>query len=258
MTAQRGDYNETLPQTFLQPLWQESADKKHRLGTRRVLDDGREFVYCQAGTTALEAAKLCASAITVNAEDTLTVNTTAGGKSVTITEAGQAGGITANQFQDGFLVADAGTGIGEIFKIASHAAIANAGTGNIELYDAFDTALTTGTNVTLYTNPYKAVVVANVAATIKPVCVPQRPVAANYYFWGQVKGLGSLILDVNSAAGAELDEKTILISTNHDGLGMPVASPAAGTNYHGHHEVGDLIRAADHTDNEAALVYLAL
>lgn len=260
MTATRGDYSENEAQVFLQPLWQSSATKKHRLGTMRRLDDGREFVYAQAGAANLAAGKWCQSVVVTNAEDTVTVAHAVGTKAVTITEAGQAGGITLNQFEDGWLIVDAGAGIGEMYKIKGNPAIANAATGTIQLYDGLATLwVITTTNVHLHTNPYKAVIIGNAGLTVKPVCVPQRIVPANYYFWGQTKGWASMVIDQNSVAGgAEIDEKLLVPSPNDDGLGHVLGSPTNASLLVWGHKLGEWPLAVDMTDAEGQLVYLRL
>lgn len=251
VTTLIGDYIEQPATMFQQGLFQESSTKKHKLGTFRWLDDGRKFVYCKAGAVALDPAKLVTYITTATKEGPVAVAATQYSRQVTITAAG----VSANDFEDGWLVVAAGTGIGEAYKIRSNTAT-SGGTITVNLYDAIATAWsTTDTYVALYPSPYNAVVVNPTDAQQKPVAVPWRSITAEYYFWGQVSGKGPLKMDVNAAAGQELDEKQILASTNHAGQGMLTTTPA---NADMKHIVGYVIEEADITDNYVALVELTL
>jgi len=256
MGAQIGNYQEGPHTMFNLSLFEETTVKPHRLGTVRPLDDGRVFVLCKNGTVALAAGKLVTFITTQTNEQTVVTAAAAGDKTVYITAAG----ITANLWEDGTLIVTAGTGIGESYKIKGNKATVS-GVVEVLLYDAIATAWsTTDTDISVWPNPYNAVVVNPTDAQQMPVGCPQRIVTAStsstsYYFWAQVKGWGSLIIDTaGNTPGAELDEKKILASTNHAGYGMVVDAPGAGTNYFGHYEVGYLVQEEDLRDNEATLV----
>ena len=120
MPATHGDYAESPHTMFNQALHSESATKKHNFGTRRILDDGREFVYCGAGAVDLTAGLACTYITTGVNEQTVTVAHAAGTKAVTVTCAG----ATLNLYAEGYLVVTAGTGIGESYKIKGNSAAA--------------------------------------------------------------------------------------------------------------------------------------
>ena len=258
MTATVGNYQESPNQLFTQGLYQESAAKKHRLGTLRQLDDGRMFVYCKAGGTALGAGLLNTYLGAGTNEQTVTVAHAKGTKIVTVTEAG----CTLNLYQDGYLVVTAGAGIGEMYKIRGNSPAGDPSGDLVQfhLYDGLRTAWSASTtDVTVYESPYAGQVVNPTDAQQFPIGVATFPVTALYYFWAQVRGFAALQLDVPSAACLELDEKLIKASLNHAGFGFVVDGPDATKILAGYRpNVGYIVGEADHTDNEAALVYLTL
>lgn len=245
---------------YLQPLYGESASQKERLGTIRELEDGQVFAYCKNGAVALAAGAVCASVITSGMnEQTVTVAHAIGTKQVTITDSGS--GTSANAYKDGTLVVTAGTGIGQSYKIAGNEAAAASATFTVQLQEGLATAWSTSdTDVTLYKNKYNGVVVNPTDGQQLPVCVPQRIVTANYYFWGQILGDGAMLIDANAeSVGLELDEKLIRPSLNHAGYGFIDGAPDATAILAGYrHTLGYIIDEADITDNEAVLVNIRI
>lgn len=262
MTATVGSWQEGPAQLFVQGLYDESATKKQRLGTVRVLDDGRRFVYCSA-TAAAIAAGVCLSkaqavqACTIAAADAL-INL-AGVKTITLTLTGTP---TAGLYEDGFMVLTAGTGIGQIYKIRGNTAddIPASGRCTFHLYEPLATAhLAADTTISIYQNPYSNLLinpaVADGAATTQETIMGTtiRAVTASYYFWAQTWGPGPLTLDIDAAAGAEANEMWI-VSGSTAGRGRVVEDTAiAGTQIIGHTFI-----SADATDANAALVFLQI
>lgn len=257
-----GTYQEAPNTIFNQGLFEESATQKQKLGTKRVLDDGREYVYCQA-TAANIAAGLCVSKAvapqdcTVAAADAALAVAGAREFSLTLT-----GTPTLNLYRDGWMVITAGTGIGEMYKIKGNTADDNPATGRftIQLYDPLkQTLVAASSTVALYANPYDGVLinpaVANAAATTqeKVLAVTTRAITASYYFWGQTKGMAALVLDVDAAAGAEANEMWVIQGTT-TGRGLVLAD----TMTPGMQILGNTLETADLTDAEANLVDLCI
>lgn len=251
------------PQTmYAQGLFDESADQKHALGTVRWTDDGRKFVYCQA-TAAAIAAGLCVSkavavqACTIAAADAA-INLI-GARTVTLT---LTGAPTANLYRDGTLILTAGTGLGESYKIKGNTAddVPASGRCTFYLYDKLATThVAASTTVDVIANPYDGVLinpaVANAAATTqeKVLGITTRSITASYYFWAQVRGLASMMLDVDAASGAEANEMAIIQGTT-EGRGLTLAD----THTPGMQILGYLMVTADADDAEAALVDLCI
>lgn len=263
MTATGGNYTEGLAQTYVQGLYDESATKKHRLGTIRVLDDGRRFVYCSATAAAIAAGVAISKAQAVQACTIAAADAAinlAGARTITLTLTGTP---TAGLYEDGYLVITSGTGIGEVYRIKSNTAddIPASGRCTFYLYDKLKTThVAASTTISVYQNPYGSLLinpaVANEAATTQETVmgVTVRPVTASYYFWAQTWGLSGLTLDIDAAAGAEANEMNIVPGSTA-GRGRIVEDTAyAG----GVQILGTSMISADHTDAQSALVFLKI
>lgn len=252
MTATRGKYMQFPPTILNQQLLEESSTKKHRLGTHVMLEDGRVFAYAKMGAAAVSPAHLLTVISTPTHEDTVTVAHAIGTYDVTVTGAG----VTANQFEDGYLVVTEGTGIGEMYKIHSNSAADGSNLVTVKLYDPIQTAwVAANTDVDLYVNPFNGLVVNPADGQQKPVGVSPMSFTASYYGWVCVHGFCALKLDVASAAGLELDEKLIQPSTNHAGQGMLTTTPA---NSDMKHICGFVVKEQDVADDTATLVFIDL
>ncbi len=247
-----GSYVEQSPKFLSQGLYEVSATKKYPLGTRWKLADGREFAYCKAGAVALEAGLLGTVITTPVHEDTVTVAHPAGTKVVTITAAS----VTANQFEDGYLIVTEGTGIGEMYKIRSNTATDANGLIRVTLYDGLVTAWNTSdTDVDLYPNPYNGIIVNPTDSQQKPVVVTPINVPANYYYWGLVNGFGALKMAVGAGVGLELDEKYVMGSTTQAGCGMVTGTPSDADQKH---IIGEIIKEEDIANGTCTLVRFIL
>jgi len=125
------------------------------VGAKFKSADGRGFALIQNGGTALVAGNLIQGPVTVGANHTgLTLSTAAiGAKTISVTMGGTL--CTANQYQGGFLVVSAGTGIGQTLRIASHPAGTSAAVVVFTLEDPLSVAtLTSDSKGSLTLNPY--------------------------------------------------------------------------------------------------------
>ncbi len=135
------------------------------VGQKFDTSDGREFVLIQNGAVAVAAASAMQSPAEVTAFEKLamTVPTaypaTAGTYQVYVTNG--ATKLNVNQFAQGYLIVAAGTGIGQMLKIASHtAAVATTGKITVTLEDPIQTTLDATSVVSLIANPYIGSVIA--------------------------------------------------------------------------------------------------
>ncbi len=257
-----GNYQEGPPQLFAQGLFEESATQKQRLGTVRVLDDGRRYVYCQA-TDASIAAGICVSKAvspqdcTVAAADA--AQNVAGAKKIYLTLTGTP---TLNQYRDGWLVYTAGTGIGEMCKIRGNTADDDPASGRCTfyLYDALGTTMVAAnTTVSVHANPHDGVLINPAVADgdtttgERILGVTLRTITASYYFWAQTWGVASVVLDVDAAAGAEADERVLVPGTTAGRLQVSAAGAENDQQIYGHP-----LETADLSDGEANLVMLMI
>ena len=257
-----GDYQEGRITMFNQGLYEQSATAKHRLGTRRELDDGRIFRY--AGFTAADiAAGLLVSKAAAPVDATVAAAdaalAVAGAREISITIAG----ATANQYTDGFLAVKASTNIGAMYKVRGNGATNGIATGraSFSLYDKIHTTwVASGTTVAAWECPYKSLLinpaVANEAATTQELVMGMttRAVTASYYAWIQTHGLANLVLDVAAAAGAEANEMLVSPGGVTEGRGGITADTALN----GVQIIGYTVEQADLTDAEGNLVFLLI
>lgn len=190
-------------------------------GARFVTADGREFVLVQNAGVALASGNLIQGPVTIGANHTnLATSTVAiGSATVTVTLGGTA--ITANQYQNGYVTFNAGTGIGQTLRIASHPAqTSTSGTVVLTLGDPVQVAtLSSDTKSTLMLNPYgsqngvdvrtSGVVVCPTSLTGPIIGVTNLPIAASTstvptYGFIQTKGVVGCLNDATTAIGLDL------------------------------------------------------
>lgn len=152
-------------------------------GQKFDTSDGRVLTFVQNGTVALATGKVMASPAEVTAFEKLSITVptatpaTAGTNQILVTNGATV--LNANQFGQGYLVTASGTGLGQTFKIASHAAAAANATFLVTLEDAIITTLDATTKVSLVANPYIGIIVKPTSATGVPVGVSIYPIAAS-------------------------------------------------------------------------------
>ena len=157
------------------------------MGQKFDSSDGREFVLIQNGAAALTPAKVVQSCPEVTAFQKLamTVPTaypaTAGTYQVYVTNGSTK--LNVNQFAQGYFIVAAGTGIGQMLKIASHtAAVATSGKIVVTLEDPIQTTLDATSVVSLLPNPYIGSVVAVASGSTQtgsPIGVTLYAIAAS-------------------------------------------------------------------------------
>ena len=144
------------------------------VGQKFDTSDGRELALVQNGAVALVAGVLVQSEAEVTAHQKLamTVPTaypaTAGLFQILVTNGSTV--LNVNKFAGGYAIVAAGVGIGQIFKIATHQAAANAATFVVTLEDPIQTTLDATSKITLLQNPYANIVITP-ATTATAGCV---------------------------------------------------------------------------------------
>ena len=206
-------------------IWGDYGDEKatgttqlHALSTRMVLPDGRIFYYGQTDG-AQTAGAICQSAVGVaNHDMDLAVNTASvGDKSLSVTLGGTA--ATEDQYKDGYVYVNDGTGEGNIYKIRQHDAINSSAAGTINLYDG-DTiavAFEDATIVGLAKNPYKDFVVYPTTPTGHAVGVAATDFDDDDFGWLQTWGPAAVLCDVAFVIGNH-----VRVSDNTAGSGEPL------------------------------------
>lgn len=152
------------------------------VGQKFDTSDGRELTLISNGATALTSGVLAqGSPIVANHQNlavaVTTVPATAGTFQVSVTLG--ATKLTNNQYQGGFAIVNAGTGIGQTLRISTNPGAASSAAGVvITLEDAIQVTLDATSKVSLHANPYQDCVINPTTSTNRAVGVTLGPIAA--------------------------------------------------------------------------------
>ena len=219
-----------------QGLNQVSATKKECLGALRETYDGRRFRYAKAGGTHVIGGSTQAAAATsahiaqiqssgaVNAAGSINVSVYVG-----------AAAVTANYYDDGYLVMHRGAAgtAGLYYPIASHeASAAGSEIITVTLKEPLVAATLLTDYFSLFCNPWSGIVTGTDVA----VCATGQAMAAatsGQYFWVQTGGFSVQLGGDTAAVGTLLttgtdDGKTLTYATNTAG-NSPVLGHIYGT-----------------------------
>ncbi len=210
----------------VQSVYEESEFAKAEVGDILPLGD-RAFVYCRNGSLGISLAYMTSALAVVG--NHIEIAQTAyglakGAVDVEVLVAGTA--VTQDQYKDGYLIVNEGTGLGQIYRIKSHDTSAGGAAFDVTLFDDIITAVPAASDISLLANPFRDVVVFPVTEVGPATGVPLIDVTAEYYFWAQIKGLAGMIVDSGD---------NIVVGNN---VGVPgtyndpgaVGVPTAGTN----------------------------
>lgn len=191
------------------------------VGQRFNSGDYREFVLVQNGAVALVAGNLIQGPASIGANHTglaVVSNAAIGATSISVTAGGTL--ITANQYQGGFAVISAGTGLGQTLRIQSNSSATSSGTCVLTLEDPLSVAITSATSkVSLTLNPYGSqygtalgthgVIISPTTATGPSIGVTLYPIPATTtsvlsYGFIQCRGAVACLNDSNTAIGLDV------------------------------------------------------
>lgn len=196
-----------------QSIYKESLTPTAKLGTRLQLGC-RVFYYAKAGE-GLTAAKMVAFTADKDLEETVTVAHPIGATELTITAASE---ITVDQYVEGMLIVDQGTGAGDQYIIKKNAAIASSATGLVTIYEpGLMTAwVAANTDVALWTNPFYGVTQV-AAATASGAGIPLIDItSSSYYFWLQTYGPAGVLIETAASSGTADGEQAMTIDASGD------------------------------------------
>lgn len=193
------------------------------VGSRWETSDGREYVLVQNAGTALVAGNLIQGPPQIANHQNLTTTaftaaTTSALATVTVTLGATL--ASTNQYQLGYAIVNAGTGIGQTLKISSHPSAAQSGSLKITLEDNPVVALDTTSKICLRLNPYgtqngtdfrtSGVVICPTTLTGQVIGVTNYAIgattAAGAITYGliQTRGLTSCLNDATTAIGLDV------------------------------------------------------
>ena len=210
------------------------AVPSHQLGSIGVTADGRKFRYAEVGGSDLVAGNLLQSAAEATDSQNLAVAAAAIGDTTVTTTTTLT--VTANEFENGYLVVTITPGLGHVYRIKSHPA-ATAATLVVTLYDPIEIALTTGSRIDLVHNPFANVIQWPATETGTPVGVAFIAAVTNTFTWIQTGGVacvlsegvtavGAAVRASTGTAGAVIDDATIAQAE----VGTAVTGIASGEN----------------------------
>lgn len=143
-------------------------------GVRFNTNDGRQVVIVRNGSTEVAVATIGSGLLVQGPAEVTAFNhlamtvptvtpATAGTYQILVTNGATV--LNANEFANGYLLTDTGTGIGQTLQIASHQPAAASGTFLVTLQDPIQVTLDATTFVTLVRNKHIGVVVGAAALT---------------------------------------------------------------------------------------------
>ena len=152
--------------------------------------------------------------------------------------------LTANQYQEGYLYVNDGTGQGQSWKVKSHPAHDHSDDASCEItvYGKVSTALVaSGTSqLSLMENPYKDVIVAPATETGSVVGVTVIDMTDDYYGWIQTKGpkavlaASTLVIGHNAVRNDTTTAGAVMADNGDDlvqEIGTVMASVVVDTEY---------------------------
>lgn len=221
---------EGIPQVIeFNPFGVESSSATHNLGEAVYLADQRIFRYgiCNASTAAA-AGKLQIAPPHITNHDNMTCAVAAiGATSVTVTPGNTAG--NANIYAEGYLVINAGTGLGQTFKVKGHAAITASTAFVVQLFDPIKVALDATSKACLFHNSYNLFGVQTTGSRqMLPAGVPLVNIPVSNYGWLQTHGTAGVLCDTTTTLGAPQVASTSVagaVTDQTDNLGASAEFP---------------------------------
>jgi hypothetical protein len=184
---------------FQQGIFATNTTAKEKVGTLRVLDDGRKFRYAKAGAAITAGQAVSCSVVAANhiGATVAAVNNSNVQVTLTIT-AGTA--VAANHYAGGYLQINTGVGAGRSYRIASNTEVSAAATAvTFNLEDRF-AAYDGTTRVAVVPNPCAGVLVGAVGAT--PAGVAVVAIDSGSYGWIQTAGMVAALITGTPAVGS--------------------------------------------------------
>ncbi len=177
------------------------------VGTRWDLSDGREVILVSVGSAGSATAGhlLQDAALVANHQNVAVTAYTAysnnGNIPAKATVTLGATAMTANQYQGGFAIVNAGTGIGQTLRIATNNAAVSSGTqATVTFEDGPNVALDATSKLSLVPAHGSAVIDSPTTRTNVPCGVALYPIAASAYGFIASKGIVSALSDASVAA----------------------------------------------------------
>lgn len=212
------------------------TDQRWPLGTRMILQDGREYRFARNGSGAATAGLLFQSEVPDSNFDTLAVPAatstynTAGLRTLRVTLPASA--ITKNLWAEGFAVTEAAAGAGEgyAYKIVSHAASAGSEDVDFTLATPLKHTLNTSDKITFIKHPLADVIIHPAPPTAALAGVVAGAIAASSYGWLAIRGIQAVLVAGTHVIGGGLIATSTVTGTpdgSVEAAGIGITTTAA-------------------------------
>jgi hypothetical protein len=182
--------------------------KIDQFGAVGQTEDGRKFRYVGSGATPVTSGQLVVAAAVVANHTNIAVQANAAVGALVLTVTLGATAATQDQYAEGFVTVNAGTGLGTTYRVAGSSAAASGGVVTLNLAEPLVSAVTSATSkVSLAASPFSAVLTS--VTVSRPLGIATTAIPANGFGWIQTYGYCSAVSDVSAPAkGAALKQST--------------------------------------------------
>lgn len=192
------------------------------LGTQLVHQDGRKYRFALNGATLQVIGDVVTSAAIISTDQSMAAAATAiGARSITFTHG--AATVVINYFAEGYATVSLAPGAGQVYRIASHAALTSGGADTVNLAPghAVRVALTTTSDISLLAHPY-AGIIQSAATTLTgaPVGVAVSAIPVGDFGFVQTRGSASVLTVGTLVVGA----RAIVPTATAGGVGPSTAA----------------------------------
>ena len=183
--------------------YEESSLAYHQLGSIALDQYGDMYRYTQVGAVALTAGQIqqAPTQKTNHHNRAASAAVAGGGTAVTVTLGATA--AVANEYAQGYLVANDVSPEGETYRIIKHPAANASATLEVTVDRPFKTAITTSSEFTLVHNNWNGVLVGS-AVTIRAAGIPLVDMTIAYYGWLKTRGVTAALIGSAGTLGADL------------------------------------------------------
>jgi len=181
-------------------LYASSTIKEMAYGQLGQTSDGRKFRYCRAVATMVTGDCYSSAAQDAQFQSMATAVLTAiGGTVISVTNGTTA--VTANMFDEGYLMVSAGTGIGQSSRILSHTTGASGATIYYTIEDPLKVATDVATStITVIRNPFVDMVIQASTPVAPGIGIAQYAIPTGEYGWIQTGGPCAALWDSSVSA----------------------------------------------------------
>lgn len=194
-----------------------SESKEFQLGVEIADTEGNVYRYARFAANPAQG-KFFQSPAQVSAHSGLVIAAAAAVGATTITITNGATVVTANQYAEGYVTVQTGTGLAQTYKITGNSAAAGSGVITVYLDLPLVKAIPAASTLSLQYNKYDGVVVATTSPlTVVGLCVADGTLGSvPFYGWLQVKGIGAVIAGAAITAGVPISASNSVAGSVED------------------------------------------